>query len=103
MFLTLLRVSLVPVMRPFEDVWSAAWLVRGQKARFDRTELLRDDLLTMVQAFNVGARFFPDPNEPRRYMGFPTLPDDAFPPIPPAPQPFPPVDPTAVQPQEVPA
>ena len=89
MFLILTRVSLGPVMDVFEDVWSFDWLPRGQEVRFDRTELLRDDLTTMVQAFTQGRHLFPDPNEPRRYMGFPALPEAAFeaaaPPPPPAP------------------
>lgn len=78
MFLVLLKLSLNPVMDVFEDVWSQAWYANGNEVRFDRSGLLQDDLLTMVQAFSQGSAFFPDPNEPRRYMGFPALPDDAW-------------------------
>jgi phage portal protein BeeE len=90
LFQTLLKLSLGPVMDKFEDTWSQAWVERGKRVRFDRVSLQRDDLTSMVQAFSTGARFFPDPNEARRYMGFAPLPDDAFtqqqpePPAPPA-------------------
>jgi phage portal protein BeeE len=100
MLLAMLKTSLNPVMRVIEDEWSYGWLPRGQLVRFDRSELLRDDLLTMAQAFATGAALFPDPNEPRQLMGLPALPADAWP-DPPAAPPPPPVipDPT----QEVPA
>jgi HK97 family phage portal protein len=77
MFLTLLRTSLNPMLRTFEDEWSTAWLPYGRTVAFDRLELLRDDLQTMVATFAQGitAGLFPDLNEPRQYMGFPALPD----------------------------
>lgn len=107
MLLATLKTSLNPVMRVFEDEWSYGWLPRGQRVTFDRSELLRDDLLTMAQAFSVGARLFPDPNEPRLLMGLPALPDDAFPAVPPAappaPAPDPAADPAADPTAEVPA
>lgn len=74
----LLKTSLLPVMRVFQDAWSYALLVAGQSMRFDTTDLIREDLLTMVQAFTQGRWLWPDPNEPRQYMGWPALPDDAF-------------------------
>lgn len=89
MFLVLLKISLNPVMDVFEDVWSKAWYPNGNEVRFDRSGLLQDDLLTMVQAFVQGSQFFPDPNEPRRYMGFPALPDEAWDGAAPAPEPAP--------------
>lgn len=80
LFLTLVKLSLGPVMDPFEDVWSNAWLPgRAARVRFDRARLLVDDLGSMLQAFSVGSAYFPDKNEVRTYMGFPPLPDDAFP------------------------
>lgn len=82
MYLALLRTSLEDVLGVFEDVWSYSWLPqRRRRIRFDRTELLRDDLSTMMRTFQTGraAGLFPDPNEPRLYMGFPALPEDAFP------------------------
>lgn len=82
MFLALLRISLNPMMRTFEDEWSHSWLPYGRTVAFDRLELLRDDLQTMMQTFAAGAQFFPDKNEPRVYMGFPELPDSAFPSVP---------------------
>lgn len=98
LFLLLTKVSLAPVMEVFEDVWSNAWFPgRGTRVRFDRRQLLADDLGSMISAFAAGARFFPDPNEPREYMGFPPLPESAFPPaVPPAP--MPPANPPADNP-----
>ena len=87
MFLALLRSSLSEVMAAFEDEWSFRWLPRGQRVAFDRVVLQRDDLGSMLQAFTTGAVYFPDKNEPRAYMGFPALPEDAFPKPPPAPDP----------------
>jgi HK97 family phage portal protein len=46
----ILRTTLEPILADFEDVWSDAWLPRGQKIRFDRNQLLRDDLATTTVA-----------------------------------------------------
>ena len=46
----ILRTSLEPVLADFEDVWSDAWLVRGQTLRFHRAQLLREDLPTASAA-----------------------------------------------------
>jgi HK97 family phage portal protein len=46
----ILRTSIEPVLADFEDVWSYAWLPRGQKVRFHRAQLLREDLPTAVAA-----------------------------------------------------
>lgn len=85
MFLTLLRITLNPMLKVFEDEWSTQWLPYGRKVTFDRVELLRDDLKTMVDTFARGRAegLFPDPNEPRLYMGFPELPESAWPAPPP--------------------
>lgn len=107
MFLAMLKISLNPVMDVFEEVWSDHWYARGNEVEFDRSGLLQDDLGTMVQAFTVGRQFFPDPNEPRRYMGFEALPDEAWdgftdpgaPPLPEDPDEEPPTDPA---PEDVP-
>lgn len=84
-FLQLIRISLGPVMRTFEAVWSQQWLPYGRGVRFDRLELLRDDLKSMIQAFVAGrgAGLFPDINEPRVYMGFRPLAEDEKPKPPP--------------------
>ena len=65
----LLRTSLEPVLSDFEDVWSDAWLPRGQNIRFDRNQLLRDDLATTSTAMValVGAGIL-TPEEARQYM-----------------------------------
>jgi len=49
----ILRTSIEPVIADFEDVWSDAWLPRGTTIRFDRNQLLRDDLATTAQALAV--------------------------------------------------
>lgn len=82
MYRTLLRTTLNPMLKVFEDVWSRAWLPYGRTVGFDRLEILRGDLQEMVQAFAAGSRFFPDPNEVRVFMGFPELPESAFPAVP---------------------
>lgn len=46
----ILRTSIEPVIVDFEDVWSNAWLPRGTTIRFDRNQLLRDDLPTTATA-----------------------------------------------------
>lgn len=84
LFLSLLKTALNPVMRAFEEEWGFQWLPYGTELRFDRSELLRDDLLTMVQAFTTGATYFPDKNEPRRLMGLPEVEEWPEPPVPPA-------------------
>ena len=54
----ILRTSLEPVLADFEDAWSQAFLPRGQVVRFQRSQLLREDLATStaaaVAAFNAG-------------------------------------------------
>lgn len=91
MFLSLLRTSIEPVLAPIEATWSLAWLPYGRRVRLDRVQLLRDDLQTMMTTFEAGSRagLFPDPDEPRRYMGFPQLTDEqrAMRKAPPAPAP----------------
>jgi HK97 family phage portal protein len=77
MYTNLLRVSLEPVLADFEDVWSMAWLPRGQRVRFDRAQLTRDDLQTTVQT--MVAAITSDPplmtvEEARAFMGLATTP-----------------------------
>lgn len=89
MYLTLIRTTLGRMLRTFEDEWSFRWLPYGRTVAFDRRELLRDDLQTMVATFakSGGKPLFPDPNEFRAYMGWPVLPDDAWPAAPVIPDP----------------
>lgn len=100
MFLTLIRTSLGPVMRTFEEQWSFSWLPYGRTVKLDRAEMLRDDLQTMIQTFTQGhtAGIFPDVNEIRAYMGWRPLTAaelEAAKPPPPAPPAPPTADPTA--------
>jgi phage portal protein BeeE len=48
----ILRTSIEPVLADFEQVWSAAWLPRGQTIRFDRSKLLAEDLPTTAVALS---------------------------------------------------
>jgi HK97 family phage portal protein len=54
----ILRTSIEPVIADFEQVWSKAWLPRGQEVRFDRNKLLAEDLpttiMSLVQAVAAG-------------------------------------------------
>jgi HK97 family phage portal protein len=72
MYQSLLRVSIEPLLADLEDVWSDALLPRGQRIRFDRNKLLRDDLLTTAQALTmlVGAGIV-DTAEARLYLALP--------------------------------
>lgn len=74
LYLNLLRTSLEPVMSDFEDVWSFAWLPRGQLARFDRQMLLRDDMATTVTSLvaATGGPFM-STEEARQYMALPVV------------------------------
>ncbi len=53
-YLQVLRTSLEPVLADFEDVWSNAWLPRGTNVRFRRSQLLREDLATSMNAAVAG-------------------------------------------------
>lgn len=48
LWLSLLRVTLEPMLRLFEDAWSEAWLPRGRRVMFRRSMLTQDDLQTGV-------------------------------------------------------
>lgn len=79
MFLQLLRQTLEPIAAPFEDVWSAAWLPRGRRVRFDRRAVLADDMQTMVATASAAvAAGLWTVEEGRVYMGMsPELPESA--------------------------
>jgi HK97 family phage portal protein len=47
-FSNLLRLSLEPVLKDFEDEWSRRWLPRGRRVRFDRLAFTRDDFATTI-------------------------------------------------------
>lgn len=48
LFLTLVRTTLGPIIAPFAQTWSQAWLPRGSEVRFDREAIEADDLATLV-------------------------------------------------------
>jgi HK97 family phage portal protein len=94
-----LRTSLEPVLADFEDVWSYAWLPRGQDVRFDRNQLLSDDLTVtsnaMVATYNAGILTL---DEARAGMNLPPTDEDTGPPTPaPVAAPAPPL---GAQPEE---
>jgi HK97 family phage portal protein len=68
----ILRTSIEPVLADFEDVWSNAWLPRGTTIRFQRSQLLREDLATSMTAAvaGVGAGIMSVP-EARVMVGLP--------------------------------
>lgn len=79
MYLNLLRQTVGPIAEVFEDVWSAAWLPRGRRVRFDRKPVLADDLETTVRTMVMAIRGNPpllSVEEARTFMGltpqFPT-------------------------------
>jgi HK97 family phage portal protein len=82
----ILRTSLEPVLSDFESEWSYAWLPRGQVVRFDRTQLVRDDLATtaVASAGLYGAGII-NLEEARQMNGLPAVPDVGDMPEPPAP------------------
>lgn len=71
MYLNLVRQTVAPILEPFEQEWSAAWLPRGRKVRFDRRAVLADDLATNVQ---TGATMLDKRmatlSEVRQFLGF---------------------------------
>ena len=101
----ILRTSLEPVLVDFEDVWSDAWMPRGQKIHFERNQLLREDLPTSAIALcQLKGSGIIAADEARDYlMGQPLElsgppPKEAPPPAPPATVPPPPTsadDPSA--------
>ena len=59
----ILRTSLEPVLADFESAFSDAWLPRGTGVRFQRAQLLREDLATSMAAAvaGVGAEIVTQP------------------------------------------
>jgi HK97 family phage portal protein len=86
-FQEILRTSLEPVLADLEAAWSNAWLPRGTAVRFERAQLLRDDLGTSTTAavalYNAGLA---TEAECRVMVGLPPQADGALgPPAPPPP------------------
>lgn len=70
----ILRTSLEGVLVDFEDVWAAEWLPRGQSIRYDRFQLLREDMATTATAMAtlVGAGII-TPEEARAILALPVV------------------------------
>lgn len=71
MYLNLVRQTVAPILEPFEQEWSAAWLPRGRKVRFDRRVVLLDDMATNVRTVKVAldAQIITQ-SEARQYLGW---------------------------------
>lgn len=75
MFLQLLRITLEPVIADFEGVWSASWLPRGRTVRFDRKQLLQDDMQTTIATLGAAIQHeIYSKEEARIYLGLPPTP-----------------------------
>lgn len=69
-FSNLLRLSLEPVLKDFEDAWSMAWLPRGRRVRFERIQLTRDDFAATVTTLaEAVAADILTKEEARSYLG----------------------------------
>ena len=101
----ILRTSIEPVLADFEQVWSQAWVPRGQTVRFDRNKLLAEDLPTTAQALAtlVGSGITTPAAAWEILTGVPLAQVDNTPaePPPPASPPLPP-PPAAASAEEVP-
>jgi HK97 family phage portal protein len=74
MYQQVLRTSLEPVLADVEDVWSDAWLPRGTFIRFDRNQLLRDDLPTTATALaTLVTAGIISPAQAQAYLGLPVI------------------------------
>lgn len=51
LWLSLLRVTLEPMLRLFEDAWSQSWYPRGRRVVFRRSMLTQDDLQTGISTW----------------------------------------------------
>jgi len=89
LYQTMLLTSLEPVLADLEDIWSYAWLPRGQDIRFDRNQLLHEDLPTTMTAVVAGyAANLLTQDEARDALNLP--PTDDLPDLPPQAPPVPP-------------
>lgn len=77
LWLAMLRITLEPMLGLFEDAWSQAFVPRGQRVRFDRLALTKDDLETTIRTLAAArkARIMTY-EETRTYLGYdPTVPE----------------------------
>lgn len=76
MFLQLLRITLEPILADLEGVWGAAWLPHGRSLRFDRKQLLQDDLSTTIATLRLAVTSgLMSLEEARVYLGLPVVPN----------------------------
>lgn len=86
LWLALLRMTLEPMLRLFEDAWSAAWVPYGKRVVFNRLQLTRDDLQTSIATLSAartaGLMTY---EEARVYLGLdPDVPEPKGAPVAPA-------------------
>lgn len=75
MFLTMQRISLEPVMRDLEQVWSGAWFPSANGTKFDRNQLTRDDFATSLATLGKAVKDrLLTKEEARLYMGWTAVP-----------------------------
>lgn len=72
MYLNLLRQTVNPILEDFEGTWSAEWLPRGRRVRFDRMAVLKDDLPTMITSLHTatGGKALLTQSEARVNLGY---------------------------------
>jgi len=56
MYVNLIRQTVAPILEDFEGVWTLELVPRGQKVKFDRAPVLRDDMTTEVSTLNAAVK-----------------------------------------------
>ena len=70
MYTNLVRQTISPIALDFEDAWSDAWTPLGQRMRFDRRAITRDDFLTELAAILPAVGTLLTLDEARDYLGY---------------------------------
>lgn len=75
LFLGLVRETIDPITDDLEQTWSDAWLMPGQKVKFDKNEILSEDIASEVAWISaaVEAKLL-DLEEGRARLGYPPRP-----------------------------
>ena len=77
LFVQLLKMSIEPVAKVFEQVWTLSLVPYGQEIKFGRNELTRDDFASLVTTLNTatGGKPLMTQEEGRVYAGLPEEPE----------------------------
>ena len=71
-FMGLVRETIDPITDDFEQVWGDAWLPWGQELRFNKQEILQDDMPTEMGWLKLGVEAqIIDVEEARERLGYP--------------------------------